>query len=302
MKFIDPRIDFAFKKIFGSDDAKDILISFLESLLGLEGDKRILEVTIIDPFLAPRIREMKESALDIRCKDLRGIHYIVEMQVQKTHAFLKRIQFNAAKAYVNQISSGEEYPKLNQVIAITITDFTLFNAFDHAVSQHQIQETITSQPLMQEVVYWFIELSKFHKKLEELDNVRDQWIYFIKTAALLEDIPTRFLEEPFRHAFEKARMANMDKEELEYYDKAGMAIADARGAIELALDEGEQIGIVKGEHKHAIATLLRLLEYKFGDLLEHHKETINAATLPTLEMWSLRLLDAQSIDDVINNK
>ena len=101
MKFIDPRIDFAFKKIFGSEDTKDILISFLESLMGLEGDKRIQEVTLMDPFLAPRIRNMKESVLDVRCKDYRDVSYIVEMQVRKTRAFLKRIQFNAAKTYVN---------------------------------------------------------------------------------------------------------------------------------------------------------------------------------------------------------
>ncbi|MBF0420803.1 MAG: Rpn family recombination-promoting nuclease/putative transposase [Magnetococcales bacterium] len=92
MKFIDPRIDFAFKKIFGSEDGKDILISFLESLLGLEGDRRIAELTLMDPFLAPRLKELKSSILDVRCKDQRGTSYIVEMQVEKVDGFLKRIQ------------------------------------------------------------------------------------------------------------------------------------------------------------------------------------------------------------------
>ena len=123
MKFIDPRIDFAFKKIFGSDDAKDILISFLESLLGLEGDKRLKSVTILNPYLEPRIQVMKTSILDVRCQDFRNITYIVEMQMRKVRAFLKRIQYNASKAYINQIAKAEDYPKLNQVIAITITDF-----------------------------------------------------------------------------------------------------------------------------------------------------------------------------------
>ncbi|MBF0178021.1 MAG: Rpn family recombination-promoting nuclease/putative transposase, partial [Magnetococcales bacterium] len=95
MKFIDPRIDFAFKKIFGSEDTKDILISFLESLLGLAEDRRIAHLTILDPFLAPRIKDLKYSVLDVRCTDHRGVSYIVEMQVQKVDAFLKRIQYNA---------------------------------------------------------------------------------------------------------------------------------------------------------------------------------------------------------------
>ncbi|MBF0437357.1 MAG: Rpn family recombination-promoting nuclease/putative transposase, partial [Magnetococcales bacterium] len=86
MKFIDPRIDFAFKKIFGSEDAKDILISFLESLLGLEGDRRIAELAIMDPFLVPRLKDLKSTILDVRCKDHRGVSYIVEMQVEKVTA------------------------------------------------------------------------------------------------------------------------------------------------------------------------------------------------------------------------
>ncbi|MBF0623920.1 MAG: PD-(D/E)XK nuclease family transposase, partial [Magnetococcales bacterium] len=83
MKFIDPRIDFAFKKIFGSEDAKDVLVSFLESLLGLEGDHRLAEITLLDPFLAPRIKDLKYSILDVRCRDHRNVTYIVEMQIQK---------------------------------------------------------------------------------------------------------------------------------------------------------------------------------------------------------------------------
>ena len=322
MKFIDPRIDFAFKKIFGSEEAKDILISFLESLMGLEGDKRIQEITILDPFLAPQIQEMKNSVLDVRCKDHRGISYIVEMQVRKTRAFLKRIQFKAKKVYVNQISKGDAYPKLNQVVAITITDFSLFDDFDHYVSQHQTQETITGKSLMQEVVYWFVELSKFNKSLEELDTVLDKWIFFIKMASDLDVIPSSFQEDPFHYAFERARVANMGRQELEYYYKAGIAIADARGAIELALEEGEQIGvikgeqigiikgeqlgiikgeqigIIKGEQRRAATTLLRQLEHKFGSLSEHEKEKIMQADLSTLEIGSLRILDAKSMDDL----
>ena len=302
MKFIDPRIDFAFKKIFGSEDAKDILISFLESLMGLEGDRRIREVTILDPFLAPRIREMKHSVLDVRCKDHRGISYIVEMQVQKTRAFLKRIQFNAAKVYVNQITRGEDYPKLNQVIAITITDFTLFEAFDHCVSHHQTREMITGKSLLQDVVYWFVELSKFDKQLDELDHVLDKWIFFIKMAARLQEIPDELQEAPFCHAFEKARMANMDTDELEYYDKAGMAIEDTRGAIELAEEEGMErgvhIGEQRGEQKGIATIVLLLLEEKFGPLSELTREKVLGADRAVVEHWSLRILKSDTLEGV----
>ena len=90
LKFIDPRIDFAFRKIFGSEDTKEILISFLESLLGLENEKRIKELMILNPYQLPKIKGLKTSILDVKCKDHRGITYIVEMQVKKARAFLKR--------------------------------------------------------------------------------------------------------------------------------------------------------------------------------------------------------------------
>ncbi|MBF0186051.1 MAG: Rpn family recombination-promoting nuclease/putative transposase [Magnetococcales bacterium] len=307
MKFIDPRIDFAFKKIFGSESAKDVLVSFLESLLGLEGDRRIAELIILDPFLAPKIRELKYSILDVKCRDHRGVSYIVEMQVQKVAAFLKRIQYNAAKAYAHQIECGEDYPRLNQVITITITDFVLFGGFGHCVSRHESRETITGQSYLQDILHFFVELPKFSKSLEGLDDILDRWIYFIKYAGSLQEVPEKLSAAPFRHAFEMAMVANMTAEELEMYDKAGIAIADARGAVELAREEalregaqiGEQRGIGIGEQRREAAVLTRLLQHRFGDLPPWASQKIADADLATLENWSLRILDAPTLESVL---
>ncbi|MEO5348269.1 MAG: Rpn family recombination-promoting nuclease/putative transposase [Magnetococcus sp. YQC-3] len=301
MKFIDPRIDFAFKKIFGSESAKDVLISFLESLLQLEGERRIAELTILDPFVAPKIRELKYSILDVRCRDHRGVSYIVEMQVQRVATFLKRIQYNAAKAYAQQIERGEDYPRLNQVIAITITitDFVLFGGFDHCVSRHESRETSTGRSYLQEILYFFIELPKFVKPLDDLDDILDQWIYFIKYAGSLQEVPERLSALPFRHAFAMAMVANMTPEELEMYDKAGIAIADARGAVALARAEGEQKGEERGEKKGQAEMLIRQLQHRFGELPPWARQKIAAAELPTLENWSLRLLEATTLESVL---
>ena len=248
--------------------------------------------------------------MDVHCLDHRGIRYIVEMQVRKTRAFLKRIQYNAAKVYVNQIASAEEYPKLNQVIAITITDFNLFNEIDHYLSHHQTREMITGKPLLREISYYFIELSKFNKPLKKLDTILDKWIFFIKMARTLDEVPDRLQEKPFPHAFEKARVANMDQQELEYYDKACMAIADARGAIELALEEGEQKGIQKGiqkgrkegeqigEQKGGAFFLLLMLEEKFGSVSNSIRDRVLGADQKTLKEWSFRLLKSDTLDGV----
>ncbi|MEO5369197.1 MAG: Rpn family recombination-promoting nuclease/putative transposase [Magnetococcus sp. DMHC-1] len=291
MKFIDPRIDYAFKKIFGSEDAKDVLISFLESLLGLDGDRRIVELVILDPFLAPKIKGLKSSILDVKCRDQRGISYIVEMQVEKVAAMLKRIQYNAAKTYANQIARGEDYPKLNQVIAITITDFVLFDGFDHCVSRHEHRETLTGQTYLQEILYYFIELPKFKKTLEEVESLLDQWIWFIRYAGSLEIVPEKMSWPPIRHAFEKAMAANMTAEELEFYDNAGIAIADKRGAIEQALEDGRVKGIQEGIQKGMANVLLQMLRRRHADLPAQVEAQVRATDLETLQMWTDKALD-----------
>ncbi|MBF0126815.1 MAG: Rpn family recombination-promoting nuclease/putative transposase [Magnetococcales bacterium] len=298
MKFIDPKIDFAFKKVFGSENAKELLISFLESLLQLEGDRRIAELTILDPFLAPKIREMKYSILDVKCRDHRGVSYLVEMQVQKVVAFLKRIQYNSAKAYAHQIERSEDYPRLNQVIAITITDFVLFGSFDHCVSRHESRETMTGQSHLQDILHFFVELPKFSKPLEALDDMLDQWIYFIKHAGSLHEVPEKLNAAPFRHAFEMAMVANMTTEELEMYDNAGIAIADARGGIELARQEGEQIGEQKGKTE----MLISLLQHRFGSIPDWAKPKISKADPTSLKAWTLRVLDAPTLESVFADR
>jgi predicted transposase/invertase (TIGR01784 family) len=289
MKFIDPRIDFAFKKIFGGEDTKDILINFIESLLGLESEKRIKEILILDPFVAPKIKGMKLSVLDVKCKDHRGISYIVEMQVRKAKAFVKRIQYNAAKTYANQIAKGEDYPKLNQVIAVTITNFTLFEGLDRYVSRHATIERETGVEYLSGIIYYVIELSKFEKKVESLDNFLDKWIWFIKYASELEDIPENLKEDVFIHAFKKAAIANMSPEELEYYDKASMAIADQQGALELAREEAKEEGKKEG-----------IEEGRKEGIEEGRKEGIEEGRKKGLESFAKYLLsENKSYEDIL---
>ncbi|MBF0133786.1 MAG: DUF4351 domain-containing protein [Magnetococcales bacterium] len=121
-------------------------------------------------------------------------------------------------------------------------------------------------------------------------SLLDKWIYFIKYAGSLHEVPEKLNTAPFRHAFEMAMVANMTAEELALYDDAGIAIADARGGIELARQEGEQ----RGEQK----ILMRQLQRRFGDIPEWANQKIAEAKPASLEAWSLRFVDARSLDDV----
>jgi predicted transposase/invertase (TIGR01784 family) len=99
MQFINPLTDYAFKKIFGSAESEDILLSFLNAVLGLQAPWRLCEVKIQDPYLAPPILGMKETFVDVRATDEQGKHYIIEMQVLPVAGFEQRVLYNSCKKY-----------------------------------------------------------------------------------------------------------------------------------------------------------------------------------------------------------
>jgi predicted transposase/invertase (TIGR01784 family) len=109
MKFVNPRNDVAFKKVFGNEEHEEILISFLNAVLDLTGDKEIQEIELLNPYQAPKIEALKYTLLDVRAKDKRGVTFLVEMEVERVAALRKRFTYDASKAYVSQIERGEDY-------------------------------------------------------------------------------------------------------------------------------------------------------------------------------------------------
>ncbi len=240
MRFADPRTDFTFKRIFGNEQAKEVLISFLNAVLGLDEAHAIKQVTLLDPYEAPKTKYLRDSFLDVKCLDARGVSFIVEMQVSYVAGFEKLVIYNASKAYANQLLKGEPYPKLNQVISINILDFTLFDDFEHYLSCHEIREKITGNCYLDDIRYYFIELPKFTKREAELESYIEKWVYFIKHAGDLEAIPDQLNEPAFQKAFALANRASMTPKELEAYEASIIVMLDERGRIDGAYELGEQ--------------------------------------------------------------
>jgi predicted transposase/invertase (TIGR01784 family) len=115
--FADPKTDFAFKRIFGSEEHTSVLVAFLNDMLDLDEPHRIVTVELLPAEQRPAVAELKLSIVDVKCTDARGVTYVVEMQVLQVEGFEKRVVYNVAKAYVNQITRGELYPDLNDVVA-----------------------------------------------------------------------------------------------------------------------------------------------------------------------------------------
>jgi len=204
MRFVDVKTDIAFNKIFGDENHKEILIGFLNAVLDLSGDKRIKEITLKNPWQAPDIPLLKETILDIKAVEHRGITFIVEMQVRDTHCFDKRALYYTSRAYTGQIERGEDYPTLNQVIFIGILNFNSFDGNNY-LTQHLILNKETLKQDLRDFEFNFIELKKFNKQEAELESIIEKWIYFIKNADNLTMIPKSAEDIPeLKEAYEQA--------------------------------------------------------------------------------------------------
>jgi predicted transposase/invertase (TIGR01784 family) len=241
----------AFRKIFGDENKKEILISFLNNTLEFSGTgKEITDIAIKNPYQVPKLKELKETILDIKAIDKRNIHYIIEMQMFHTTAFEKKVLYYVGKAYYQQLNRAEDYPKLNQVIFLGFLNFKLFHSNPDYATRHIILDEKTNDHYFQDFELNFVELPKFTKTLEELKDVKEKWIYFVKHAGSMKMIP-RELQEPkeLREAFESAKQMKWSKEELEAYDSRGIYIQDERGRIEYALQEGKIEGKIETARK-----------------------------------------------------
>jgi predicted transposase/invertase (TIGR01784 family) len=245
--YINPKTDFAFKKIFGSKKSKDILISFLNAILYQERPI-IRDLEILDPYQAPRIKGMKDSYLDVKATLASNTTVIIEMQVLNVLGFEKRVLYNAAKAFSTQLNVGEDYTLLNPVIALTITDFEMFANGSKIISRFVLKEKEDLTTYSDDIELVFVELPKFGKSLEELDTLVDKWLYFLRSANQLDAIPPTMGEVPaITHAFEVARQSKLSRKELELLEKREMFIHDSQNAIRKALQTGEELGMQKGE-------------------------------------------------------
>jgi predicted transposase/invertase (TIGR01784 family) len=247
MRFINPKTDFAFKKIFGSEQSHPILISFLNGIL-YNGEAVIADLEIINPYQAPRIRGVKDTYLDVKAQLASGQTVIIEMQVLNVEGFEKRILYNAAKAYSIQLAQGEQYALLNPVIALTITDFTMFSEFETVISRFVLKEKhyLVDYPTC-DLELVFVELPKFKLGLEQLTSLTEKWMYFLQNTRQLESIPATMGEVPeIQQAFEVANQANLSPDELEELEHQLIFIQDQLNAIALAEKRSLEQGIKQG--------------------------------------------------------
>jgi predicted transposase/invertase (TIGR01784 family) len=300
--FADPKTDFVFKRIFGVEAHKPLLIALLNDLL------------------------------DVKCTDATGRRFVVEMQVLKVEGFEKRVVYNASKAYVMQLRGADEYPALCDVVGVTICNFLLWpeqgEGGDFRVpmlSRWKMQEQHGGALGLPQVQYVFLELPKYAAG-DAPQTMVEKWAYFFREAKTLEVVPSALSERPFRDALDVARTATFTAGEWEAYERSKMAEQDARGALVVAHGEGraeglregkeegrregkeegrregEAKGLREGEARGKAAALLTVLAARGLAVDDETRGRIEACTdVARLDRWLARALTAASAREALDD-
>ena len=281
-KYLDPKNDLAFKRIFGTEKHKSIPIDFLNATLNLNGLDKIVDLEFLNPIQTPEIDSKKTSIVDVLVRDQRGIQYIVEMQVAKVEGFEKRAQYYAAKTYCAHFGKGGKYKDLKRVVFLAITDYTMFPNKSEYKSDHVILDTNTHENDLKDFSFTFVELPKFTKTLEELETIEDRWYFFLKHADESANIQEILSKHPeIKEAYEVLDRSHWSESDLFWYEKSFLDTADLFGALDAAKSdgikegkvEGVKEGILEGEKKKTHEFALKLL--KKGTPIQEISELID---------------------------
>ena len=283
MEFVDVKNDIAFRKIFGNENRKESLISFLNAILDFHNDQKITQVTILNPYQLPKLKGGKVTIIDVKATDQAGRTYIIEMQVGDLDGFEKRVLYYSSKSYSDQIKRADFYRQLRPVIFIGVLDFE-HTTNKNYISRSQVRDIETGEQTIKDMEFNFIELPKFKKELKDLKTLTEKWVYFIKNVENLKIVPDNINDEGLKSAYEEANIQTWTQEELDAYDYAFMREEDDRAKYDKAEQKGVERGIEKnkeeaviGLHQNnvpisIIALSLNMTEENVIQILKKHKK------------------------------
>ena len=243
-KYINPYTDFGFKKIFGEEASKPLLIDFLNALLPERN--KIIDLTFKNTEQLGLTDIDRKAIYDIYCENDKGEKFIVELQKAKQNYFKERTIYYSTFPIREQAEKGQWNYNLKAVYCIGILDFT-FDDYENEPEKSAVVHTIKlknqeNKVFYDKLTYIYLEMPNFTKQEAELTTRLDKWLYFIKNLEDFQRIPAIFKDEVFAQAFDKAELAKMGQVDLDKYENSLKIYRDLKGVIDTAFDEGKLEG------------------------------------------------------------
>jgi predicted transposase/invertase (TIGR01784 family) len=240
-KYLNPFTDFGFKKIFGEEASKPLLIDFLNALLP-KTDK-IVDLTFKNSEQLGQTDLDRKAIYDIYCENEKGEKFIVELQKAKQNYFKERTIYYSTFPIREQAEKGEWNYNLKAVYCIGILDFT-FDDYETEPEKSEVVHTIklknqNGKTFYEKLTFIYLEMPNFKQSETQLKSRLDKWLYFIKHLEDFQTIPTIIADDVFNQAFEKAELAKFGQAELANYENSLKIYRDLKGVIDTAFDEGK---------------------------------------------------------------
>jgi len=246
--FVNPFTDFGFKKIFGSEESKPLLISFLNDLLPLKNKIISLEFKNIEKL--GLLEEDRRAIFDIYCRDEKNQEFIVELQRAKQEHFQDRAAYYASFLIQDQAKKGKWDFDTLPIYFIGILDFSLASfSDDNYLHFGQITDIHSQKVMFEKLNFIYIEMAKFKKAESELSGHLEWWLYFLRELVTFDEVPTEFQGDIIENAFELAKLANMSYEDRHAYELSLKYYRDFINVIDTAKKEAREEGKEEGEKK-----------------------------------------------------
>jgi len=231
---VDPKVDYAFKHVFGRDATRPILIDVVDNVLQPSPGHRILDIELLNPLNPKEALDDKLSILDIKARDQAGRQFNVEMQMLALRAYDKRILYYFCKLHQQQLHEGERYGQLKPTISISFLNHVLFPQVSDYHLRFRLLEHAHHFSLTDDVEFHVFELPKFSKSLAELAGGLDKWLYFLRHAETmdLDELPTELRAPLVLRAFEELKMLTQSDLERERYEARRKAQLDQNSFLD----------------------------------------------------------------------
>ena len=265
MRYIDPLTDWGFKRLFGSEMNKEILLGFLQDLFP---EKDIRDISYLGNENAGATSGDRKAVFDVSCRTEKGEEFIVEMQKAPQEYFRDRALYYSTFPLQRQAPKGDWDFRLTPVYMVGILNFGLVhNVRDELrekvremrVFRYELTETTLGERMTDNLAFVFLELERFGKSEDGLETMLDKWMYVLKNLSRLTERPVELQERIFRRLFEAARIAAFTREELDEYTNDMMTENDRRNAIDYARKQGRAEGRAEGEMVGKLSVAQRML-------------------------------------------
>lgn len=299
---INPRVDFAFKKLFGSEENKDLLVSLINSIVS--ENERVVDIELRNPYNLADYKAGKMSILDIKATDTNGSWYNIEMQISEDLNFDKRAMYYWAKLVTEQLSEGRMFSELKKTVSICILDFNFVPGDAEFHNLYKIINTTSGQDdgLHDVFELHYIELRKFRKEYGELIHPLDRWITFLTKAHELRknNIPAVLAADKAILKAIEAVDRMFDEEERQVYEIRMQSLADVESKIVSAEQKGMAKGVKKGRAEAMAESLLIVLTGKYGTLPDRVTDQVHKATSERLRCWMNNAFSTETLDDLFS--